>query len=140
MSAQRVIPSRAETEQHFARRMHERAHDSQHFAWVGEMLKRVQRNHNIGNLRRRSSEQACILDAGRKRLPSSFPKNVLADIDTDHAPSPFFSHFDDLGSGPAAEVDDNPPRNPGKEVIPQQNRKLRFVFVDGLAEVTRVPG
>jgi hypothetical protein len=104
------------------------------------MLKGVHRNYNVRSFFRRRREATKIVDARALRLPLCRFKNIVADIDADHAPGASFSHLDGIGPFAATEVDDNFPRNPGQEVIPQQNLKLRLVLVSAPATAIRGSG
>jgi len=118
MSAQWVIPGWPETDEHFTCRPQEGVHDTQYPGWVGEMLKRVHGNDNVRKLFRRRCEEARILNTSGECLLSCRFEDVPADIDAGHAPGPFCSHFNRIGSVATAEVDDTLPDNPGKEIGP----------------------
>src|ERR1022692_4157562 len=118
MTAQWVIPGWPEADEHFARRLQERVHDTQDFSGVGEMLKGVHGNHSVRKLVRRRYEETSILNTRTERLLSCCLENLLTDINTDHPIGPSSSHRYGISSFATTEVDDNFPCNLGEEFIP----------------------
>ena len=124
MSAQWVIPGWPETDEYLARRPQKRVHGAEDCGGIGEVLKGVYGDNQVGALFRRRREKAGILNARISRPVSCLLQNVLADIDADHPSGPHSGHFNRLGAFSAAKVDNDFARDPGEELIPHENREL----------------
>jgi hypothetical protein len=87
------------------------------------MLKGVQGHDNVCQFLSGSSE-AAILYAGGNGFLSCHREGILTDIDAYDASGAPQGHLHGLGSLAATKVDYNLPLNPGKELIPEQNREF----------------
>src|SRR6266480_2297582 len=116
MSAQWVIPSWPETDEHFTRWLQERVQNTQDSGGILEMLKGVHGNDDVCRLVRRRCEKASILNACSQRFFSSCFENIRTDINTSDPLGPFPSYFNGMSHFATAEVDDYFPCNLGKKL------------------------
>jgi len=140
MSAQWVKPGWPKADQHLAGWPQERVHNSQDFRRIGEMLKGVHRNDNVGKLVRGRYEETGALNARTERFLPCGLEHFLADVNANHAPGAPHRHLHGIGSFATTEVDDRLSGQPVEEFIPHQDRELRLAFHSAPATVLRGSG
>src|SRR5947209_7545639 len=97
-------PCWAEADQTLAVGAKEPVHDPQNLCGVLEVLERVDGKNLVGGFVRCGVELADLAAAGILRLLPGYFQNVVADVDTDHAPGTGQRHLDRFGSFAASEV------------------------------------